>query len=121
MVMEKVLYEKRHTLRRLRRSPGFTVAALLTLALGIGAERSDVLRMVVASGLRMASFGMAIGLASALFITRVLKSFLYGIEPTDGTTFFLVSATLGAAAFLAGYWPARRAAGVDPMAALRRE
>jgi len=90
MVMEKVLYEKRHTLRRLRRSPGFTVAALLTLALGIGAERSDVLRMVVASGLRMASFGMAIGLASALFITRVLKSFLYGIEPTDGTTFFLL-------------------------------
>jgi putative ABC transport system permease protein len=89
--------------------------------MALGAGRSDVLRMVVASGLRMAAFGMAIGLAGALFITRVLKSFLYGIEPTDRTTFFLVSAILGAAALLASYLPARRAASVDPMSALRRE
>jgi putative ABC transport system permease protein len=77
--------------------------------------------MVLASGLRMAAFGMAIGLAGGLFITRILKTFLYGIGPTDGTTFFLVSAILGAAALLASYLPARRAASVDPMSALRQE
>lgn len=91
------------------------------IRMALGADRNDVLRMVVASGLRMAAFGMTIGLAGALFITRVLKTFLYGVEPTDGTTFLLVSAILGAAAFLASYLPARRAAGVDPMAALRQE
>jgi ABC-type lipoprotein release transport system permease subunit len=51
----------------------------------------------------------------------VLKSFLYGIEPTDRTTFFVVSAILGAAALFASYLPARRAATVDPMSALRQE
>ena len=91
------------------------------IRMALGARRSDVLRMVVASGLRMAAFGMAMGLAGALFITRILKTFLYGIGPTDGTTFFLVSAILGAAALLASYLPARRAASVDPMSALRQE
>jgi putative ABC transport system permease protein len=76
---------------------------------------------MIASGLRMAAFGMAAGLAGALMITRVLKSFLYGIEATDRATFCIVCAVLGAAAFLASYFPARRAATVDPMAALRRD
>jgi predicted permease len=91
------------------------------LRMALGAGRSDVLRMVVGSGLRMAAFGMAIGLAGALLVTRVLRTFLYGIEPTDRTTFCLVCAILGAAAVFASYLPARRAATVDPMAALRRE
>lgn len=91
------------------------------LRMALGAGRSDVLRMVVGSGLRMVAFGMASGLAGALFVTRVLKSFLYGVEPTDRTTLGAVCAILGAAAFLATYLPARRAAAVDPMAALRRE
>ena len=89
--------------------------------MALGAKRSDVLRLVVGSGLRMAAFGMAIGLAGALLLTRVLRTFLYGIEPTDRTTFFLVCAILGAAVFFASYLPARRAATVDPMTALRRE
>lgn len=91
------------------------------LRMALGAGRNDVLRMVVRSGLRMAAFGMAIGLAGALLVTRVLRTFLYGIEATDPTTFCLACAILGAAAFLASYLPARRAASVDPMTALRRE
>jgi putative ABC transport system permease protein len=91
------------------------------IRMALGAERSDVLRMVVWSGLRMATFGMAIGLAAALLVTRVLKTFLYGVEPRDGTTLVLVSAILAAAAFFASYLPARRAASVDPMSALRQE
>ena len=91
------------------------------LRMALGAGRSDVLRMVVASGLRMAGFGILIGLTGALLVTRVLRTFLYGIEPTDRTTLGLVCAILVAAAFFARYLPARRAADVDPMAALRRE
>ena len=91
------------------------------LRMALGAGRGDVLRMVVGSGLRMAAFGMAIGLAGALAATRVLRTFLYRIEPTDRTTFCAVCAILGAAALLASYLPARRAASVDPIAALRRE
>jgi len=89
--------------------------------MALGADRSVVLRMVVGSGLRIALFGMAFGLAGALWATRALKKFLYGIEPTDVTTFVVVSVLLGAAALLACYLPARRAATIDPMAALRRE
>jgi putative ABC transport system permease protein len=91
------------------------------LRMALGAGRSDVLHLVVGAGLRMATFGIAIGLAGALCVTRVLRTFLYGVEPTDRITFGLVCAILGAAAFLASYLPARRAAGVDPMSALRRE
>ena len=87
------------------------------LRMALGAGRGDVVRMVVKGGLRMA----AIGLSGALFLTRALRTFLYGIEPTDRITFCLASAILGAAAFLACYLPARRAATVDPMTALRRE
>ena len=91
------------------------------LRMALGARRGDVLRMVVGSGLRIAAFGMAIGIGGALLVTRVLKTFLYGIEPTDPTNFCLVGAILGTAAFFASYLPARRAASVEPMAALRRE
>jgi len=73
------------------------------------------------SGLRIAAAGMAIGLVGALLLTRVLKTFLYGIQPTDFTTFSLVLTILGAAAFFATYLPARRAATIDPMSALRQE
>jgi|HubBroStandDraft_1064217.scaffolds.fasta_scaffold01905_8 putative ABC transport system permease protein len=91
------------------------------IRMALGAGRSNVLRMVVGAGLRMAAFGITIGLAGALFLTGVLKTFLYGVTPTDRTTFCLVCVTLGAAAFLASYLPARRASSVNPMAALRRE
>jgi putative ABC transport system permease protein len=91
------------------------------LRMALGAEQSDVLRMVMGSGLRMTVFGMTMGLAGALFVTRVLTTFPYGIKPTDRITFCVVCAFLAAAAILASYFPARRAAAVDPMTALRRE
>jgi predicted permease len=91
------------------------------IRMALGAGRADVLRMVVTSGARIAAFGMAVGLAGALLVTRVLRTFLYGIETTDPVTFGAACATVGIAAFLASYFPARRAATVDPMTALRRE
>ncbi len=91
------------------------------LRMALGAGRSEVLRLVVGAGLRMTAYGMAAGLAGALALTRVLRTFLYGVAPTDAATFILVTAVLAAAAFCASYLPARRAAAVEPMAALRRE
>lgn len=91
------------------------------LRMALGAGRDDILHLVVGAGLRMAAAGILLGLAGALSLTRVLKTFLYGIQPTDPLTLSLVCATLAIAAFLASYLPARRAATVDPMAALRRE
>lgn len=91
------------------------------IRMALGAKRNDVLNMVVKSGMRMAAIGIVIGLTGAFFVTRVLKAFLYGIESSDGITFVTVSTILGGAAFLACYLPARRAAAVDPMTALRRE
>jgi len=91
------------------------------LRMALGAGRSEVLRLVVGAGLRMTAYGMAAGLAGALALTRVLRTFLYGVAPTDAATFTLVTAVLAAAAFCASYLPARRAAAVEPMAALRRE
>jgi putative ABC transport system permease protein len=91
------------------------------LRMALGAGRSDVVRMVVKVGLRMAAFGISIGLAGALLVTRVLRTFLYGIDSNDAITFCIAGAVLGTAALLASYLPARRASTVDPMAALRRE
>jgi putative ABC transport system permease protein len=91
------------------------------LRMALGAARGDVLLMVVKSGLRIGAWGMAVGLAGAYWATRVLKTFLYGVEATDAATFGAVCAVLGAAVMIACYVPARRAAMVDPMRVLRRE
>lgn len=89
--------------------------------MALGADKRDVLRMMVKEGLRIATAGMVIGLGGALWVTRVLRSLIYGIESTDTVTFAVVCAIVGASAFLASYLPARRAVSVDPMMALRRE
>ena len=91
------------------------------LRMALGAAQNDVVRMVVNAGLRIAALGIAIGLAAAVLVTRVLKTLLYGVESTDAVTFCVACAILAAAAFFASYVPARRAASVDPMTALRRE
>ncbi|MGO8732338.1 MAG: ADOP family duplicated permease [Terriglobia bacterium] len=89
--------------------------------MALGAERSDVLRLVVGHGMVLTLVGMAIGLAGAFGATRVLSTLLFGVRSTDLVTFAGVSTLLAAVALLAICIPARRATKVDPMVALRYE
>ena len=120
----------------------FALAALLLAAIGIyglmayavtqrtqeigirmalGALPRDVLALVVREGMLLAALGIAVGLGGAFAASRLLASLLYGVTPTDPTTFVSVALLLGAVAFLACWLPARRAARVDPLVALRAE
>jgi putative ABC transport system permease protein len=89
--------------------------------ISLGATTGDVMRMIVGQGLRTISIGVAVGITSALALTRTMKSLLFGITATDPLTFGGVTLLLVGAALLACYIPARRAAQVDPMVALRYE
>jgi putative ABC transport system permease protein len=91
------------------------------IRMALGAREFDVLGLVVGHGLTLAVSGVAVGLAGALVLTRFLASMLYGIRPTDPLTYLGVSLLLTAVALVASYIPARRAAKVDPMEALRYE
>ena len=89
--------------------------------MALGAQRLDVLRMVLQNGARMTLAGTAIGIVAALGLTQLMASMLFGVRPTDPVTFGLVAVVLCGIALFACYLPARRAAKVDPMAALRYE
>lgn len=91
------------------------------IRMALGARKTDVLRLVVVNGMRLALLGLAIGLVASWVLTRFISNLLFGVEPTDPLTFSVVSVCLLAAAFLACYLPARRATKVDPLVALRYE
>jgi predicted permease len=91
------------------------------IRIALGAQRSDVLRLIVGEGARLAAIGLVIGVAASLAATQLISSLLYGVKATDPLTFLVVAVLLSAVALLASYIPARRAMRLDPMIALRYE
>jgi predicted permease len=89
--------------------------------MALGANRDDVVRLILKQGMRLTAIGIVLGLALSFGATRLLAGLLYGIKPADPATFAGVSLLLAAVAFVSCYLPARRAASTDPMKALRAE
>jgi putative ABC transport system permease protein len=87
--------------------------------MAVGASRRDVLGLFVGQGMRLAAVGIVLGVAGSAGLTRLLASQLYGVQPTDPATFASVALLLAAVTFAACWLPARRAARLDPMSALR--
>jgi predicted permease len=91
------------------------------IRMALGAQRKDVLRIVLTEGARMTAVGVCIGLAASLLLTRLLAKLLFGVSATDPLTFLAVAVLLALVALAACYIPARRATRVDPVVALRHE
>jgi putative ABC transport system permease protein len=91
------------------------------IRLALGAERADVLRLIVGQGMRLVLAGLVLGLIVAAAATRVLRNLLYSVSPTDAITFLVTSLFLLMVALLACYLPARRASRINPVEALRYE
>ena len=87
----------------------------------LGAQRRDIFRLMIGRGMMSVLVGMAVGLAAALALTRLLASLLFGVSATDPFTLAAVSVLLTSVALLACYLPARRASRIDPSTALRCE
>jgi putative ABC transport system permease protein len=93
----------------------------LGIRMALGAQKGDVLRMVLGHAARLAALGIALGLAGALVLTRLMASMLFGVQPRDFATYTAAAVALAAVALAASYLPARRAMGLDPVRALRHE
>jgi putative ABC transport system permease protein len=141
--MQKMIYERASPKRLMTYILGtFGLLALVLSAVGIygvmsyavtqrtqeigirralGAERRDVLKLIVGNGMKLTMLGIAIGLAGAFALTRLLANLLFHIAPTDVGTFGVVTFVLSVVALVACYMPARRAMEVDPLVALRYE
>jgi putative ABC transport system permease protein len=93
----------------------------LGIRVALGAQREDVIKLVLGHGARLAASGIALGLAAAFGLTRLMESMLFGVNARDFYTFASIAALLGAVALAASYLPSRRAMALDPAAALRHE
>jgi putative ABC transport system permease protein len=91
------------------------------IRMALGAQRRDVLRLVVGQGMRLALIGVLLGLVAAVLLTRSISELLFGVKPTDPITLSAVIVIVAAVAFAACFVPARRASRVNPMVALRYE
>jgi ABC-type antimicrobial peptide transport system permease subunit len=91
------------------------------IRLALGAQQPDVVRLVLTQGLKVALTGIGIGLLAALALTRWIQALLFGVRPTDPAIFAGIGLVLLSVALLASWLPARRAAAVDPLVALRAE
>jgi putative ABC transport system permease protein len=91
------------------------------IRMALGATRADIMRLVVGNGMFLTMLGIAIGVAASWGLTRLMQSFLFGVETTDAITFLGVSTLLIAVALIANYIPARKATRVNPVIALRYE
>ena len=91
------------------------------IRMALGAQATDIFKMIVGQGMLLALIGVVVGLAAAFFVTRVMESLLFGVSTRDLTTFLGIPLVLAAVAFLSIYIPARRAMKVHPMVALRQE
>jgi putative ABC transport system permease protein len=89
--------------------------------MALGAQRREIMQMILGEGARLSLAGLALGVAIALAATRLLKSALFGVTPTDATTYAAVVLLMLAVGLVACYLPARRAARVDPLTAIRAE
>jgi putative ABC transport system permease protein len=95
--------------------------AEIGVRMAIGAEPAAVFRLVVGQGMRLSAAGIAVGLVAAFAVAGVLTSMLVGVQPTDPATYAAVAAIFFLIAVAASWLPARRAAGLDPTEALRKE
>jgi putative ABC transport system permease protein len=91
------------------------------IRIALGAQKRDVLKLIVGQGARLAAWGIAAGLLAAFGLTRLMSSLLFGVKAADANTFAAISLLLGAVALAASYLPSRRAMALDPVNALRHE
>jgi ABC-type antimicrobial peptide transport system permease subunit len=91
------------------------------IRMALGAEQRGVMRMILSQGLTMVGIGLALGIAGALALSRVLEGLLYGVGPSDPLTFIAVGVVLFGVAIVACFLPARRATTIDPLLALRAD
>jgi ABC-type antimicrobial peptide transport system permease subunit len=91
------------------------------IRMAIGANRSDVFKMILGHGMKLTLLGVGIGLGGAFALTRLMATMLFGVQPTDATTFASIAVLLIGIALLACFLPGRRATKVDPTISLRYE
>ena len=91
------------------------------MRVALGARTADVLRLVLGQSAALVATALAVGIGGAIVVTRLLQRFLYNVRPTDASSFVSAALLLGLAALAASYVPARRAARLDPVDAMRQE